>query len=63
MDYILIKTKEDFKKVRTKYKSDNLCWKLYMWDFFKEKTCYIPDEDCFISQKKALSKRGVEIKN
>jgi len=51
MKYIQLKTKEQFKETMTQYNSK---WKLYMWDHFKENTCYIPDENCFISLDKAI---------
>jgi len=48
MNYIQIQNKSDFHKIVKSKK-----WKSYMWDLFKENTCYIPDEDCFISLEKA----------
>jgi hypothetical protein len=55
MEYVQLKTKQDFKKAKEKYISagSEICWKMYMWDFFRSKTCYIPQEDCFISLDKA----------
>ena len=50
MNYIILKTKDDFRKAMKIYKKD---WKLYMWDFFKENTCYIPSENYFINLDKA----------
>lgn len=52
MKYIQLKSKEQFKEVMKEYsKTDK--WKLYMWDLFRENTCYIPTEDYFISLDKA----------
>ena len=52
---IRLQTKEDFKEAKEKYKdTSKACWKIYMWDLFKSKTCYITEEDCFISFDKAL---------
>ena len=62
MKYIHLKTKQDFKKAKNIYinEESSICWKMYMWDFFKSKTCYIPQEDCFISLDKA-QKLGFEL--
>lgn len=51
MKYIQLKTKEQFKEVMSQYNKD---WKPYMWDTFRENTCYIPEENCFISLDKAV---------
>lgn len=59
INYIQLKTKEDFISIMKLYKSN---WKIYMWDLFKENTCYIPGENCFISLDKAKEKKGIEIK-
>jgi len=50
MEYIQLKTKEEFKDTMYLYSKKH---KLYMWCFFKEQTCYIPEEDTFISLEKA----------
>lgn len=51
---IQLKTKEDFKKARDKYeKKSSISWEMYMWDWFRENTCYIEEDDCFISLGKA----------
>ena len=50
MEYIQLKTKEQFKEVMKKY---NKNWKLYMWGTFRENTCYLPSENYFISLDKA----------
>jgi len=42
---------DKFKLIMHKYNKD---WKQYMWSTFRENTCYIPNEDCFISLDKAL---------
>jgi len=51
MKYIQIKTKDEFKELikSTKWKGSS-----FLWDHFRENTCYIPSEDCFISLEKAL---------
>lgn len=48
MEYIQIKTKREFRRI-----VKNTKHKLYMWDLFRENTCYVPEEDCFISVSKA----------
>lgn len=50
MKYIQLKTKEQFKEVM---KEHNKKHNSYMWDGFKENTCYVPSEDYFISLDKA----------
>jgi hypothetical protein len=51
---IQLKSKEDFKKCRDIVKDKStLSWKMYMWDWFQEETCYYPDEDCLISLTRA----------
>lgn len=57
LDQLLIqlKSKEAFKKCAEKYKNKStLGWKMYMWDWFKENTCYMPSKDCFISLERAI---------
>lgn len=49
MNYIQLKSKEHFKEVMKQYNSK---WKAYMWDYFESDTCYIPEENCFISLDK-----------
>jgi len=51
MKYIQLKSKEQFREVMQEYDKKH---KLHMWDLFKETTCYIPEEDCFISLDKAI---------
>lgn len=58
MKYIILKTKEDFNNIMKKY---NKNWKDYLWDSFKENTCYIPSENCFISLEKAKEFKYLEI--
>ena len=54
MEFIRLKTKEDFKTAREEYKnSSSACWKMYMWDFFRIRTCYVPEQDIFINLDKA----------
>lgn len=48
-----------FKLIMHKYNED---YKQYMWSTFRESTCYIPAEKCFISLDKAL-KLNYEIIN
>ncbi len=60
VEYIRLKTKKSFKEVMVFYKTKH---KMYMWGFFKTKTCYIPKDDIFISLDKAMSLGFVEIKN
>lgn len=52
MEYVIIQNKKDFKPLMKKYNSK---WETqpFLWDTFKEETCYIPSEDCFISLKRA----------
>ena len=50
MEYIQLKTKEQFKEVMKEY---NTTWKDWMWDGFRENTCYVPSENYFISLDKA----------
>jgi hypothetical protein len=46
---IQLKTKEEFKEAKKKYEGkSSISWKMYMWYWFKENTCYIEEEDCFI---------------
>lgn len=54
-DYIILKTKEDFKEVIKNYKSK---WRscAWFWNNFKENTCYIPTQDCFSSLDKVINK-------
>ena len=59
MNYILVKTKDHFKQLMAQYERE---WKLYMWDAFKEKTCYIPNENCFISLNRAEKLGYTELK-
>lgn len=62
MKYILLKTKDDFKRIKEEYKNiSKTCWKMYMWDLFRSKTCYVPNEDCFISLDKAKNLGYVEL--
>lgn len=52
MKYIILDTKDKFNEVMKLYgKTDK--WQLYLWNFFKENTCYIPEEDSFINLEKA----------
>jgi hypothetical protein len=51
MTYIRLKTVEEFKQVMEDYGRD---WKPYLWQAFKEDTCYIPLENCFISLDRAI---------
>lgn len=51
MKYIQLHSKKQFQEVMGQY---NAKWKTYMWDLFKENTCYIPEENCFISLDKAV---------
>ena len=63
MEFIRLKTKEDFKTAREEYKnSSSVCWKMYMWNFFRGNTCYIPEQDVFISLDKA-EKFGMSLKS
>ena len=50
MEYIQLKTKEHFKEVMKEY---NTTWKDWMWDRFRENTCYLPSENYFMSLDKA----------
>ena len=50
MKYIQLHTKEDFKSVMKKYNNGA---HLYMWEHFKNETCYVPDKGFFISLEKA----------
>jgi len=47
---IQLKTKQQFKEVMLQHKAK---WKVWMWDTFREETCYIPSENCFISLDRA----------
>lgn len=50
MTYIRLKTKEQFKEtVGDKWKKET-----WLWDTFREETCYIPLENCFISLDRAI---------
>lgn len=52
MEYIQLKTKEQFKQAMKEHnKTDK--WGDWMWNHFKENTCYVPSEDYFISLDKA----------
>ena len=51
MEYIQLKTKEQFKSVMKEYNSN---WGIWMWDAFRENTCYVPSENYFISLDKAI---------
>ena len=46
--YIRLKTKEQFDEV---IKDRSKTW---MWNSFKEDTCYLPEEKSFISLNKAI---------
>lgn len=48
---IRLKTKQQFKDIKEQH---NLSWKLYMWNYFKDETCYIPQEKVFISLDRAI---------
>ncbi len=58
---IRLKSKEDFKKCAKEYKdTSTLGWKMYMWDWFEKKTCYVPSEDCLISLDKAVELKFID---
>lgn len=59
MRYIQLKSKEHFKVAMKQYKKD---WKPYMWNTFKEDTCYLPEENCFLSLSKAIELGYLESK-
>lgn len=50
---IRLETKDAFNKAKSKYKFRH---KLSSWNWFKSDTCYIPEDDCFISLDKAIKK-------
>lgn len=50
MKYIQLKTKQQFNTVMKEYDKKHKDW---MWDHFRENTCYIPSENIFISLDKA----------
>lgn len=59
---IQLESISDFNKCRDEVKDNSyLSWKPYEWSWFKEKTCYYPDEDCFISLGRA-EELGFEVK-
>jgi len=47
--YIRLKTKEQFKEVV----SDKWKGKVWLWDTFRDDTCYVPDREYFISLSRA----------
>ena len=51
MEYIQLKTKEQFNQVMKEHNKTNK-WGDWMWNHFKENTCYVPSEDYFISLDK-----------
>jgi len=53
---IQFKTKEEFRNLKKIYENtSSSCWKMYMYNFFKNETwCYYIEEDCFISLEKAI---------
>lgn len=51
MECIRLKTKQEFEDVM---KGRNKSWGLYMWDTFRENTCYIPEYNCFVSLNRAI---------
>jgi len=58
---IRLKSREDFKKCANEYKDKStLKWEMFMWDWFKEDTCYMPEEDCFISLDKAIKLKFIK---
>ena len=48
---IRLRTKEQFKQVMKEY---NCSWELFMWNHFKDETCFIPQEKVFISLNRAI---------
>jgi len=46
VEYIQLKSKKHFVEVMGQYGVNHKSW---IWDTFKENTCYIPKENCFIS--------------
>lgn len=50
MKYIQLKTKQQFKDVMKEYNKKHESW---MWEAFRENTCYVPSENYFISLDKA----------
>jgi hypothetical protein len=62
MHVIRLKSKEEFKKCASVYKdASTFGWKIHMWNWFKENTCYIPGEDCLISLNKAIERKFIVI--
>jgi hypothetical protein len=57
-EYIILKTKDDFRNTMKVYNKD---WEIYMWDSFRENTCYIPSENCFVSLDKAKELGFIEL--
>lgn len=51
----MVETFDQFKLMRNKFKKDSLqSWEDYVFSFFKDGICYIPEDDCFISYDKAV---------
>lgn len=55
---IQLHTKQQFEEVMKLYDKD---WKVWMWDTFRNETCYIPEENCFISLSKAIEMGNYKI--
>ena len=52
---IQIKSREEWFILKKKYKEySNKEWGIGLWNYFKEETCYIPEDDCFINLEKAI---------
>ena len=57
MKYVRLKTLEDFKKhVTGKWAKD-----IWLWNTFRENTCYVPSEQFFISLDRAKQLNYEEI--